>query len=62
MDRKCRLAVGCKLLRNFAEGRGKQPWVIYSRTDDGEVLERKARLESAGARLIESEGNGEWPR
>ena len=62
MDRRCRLAVGCKLIRNYVEGKGKQPWVIYSRTDDGEVLERKERLECAGARMIESDHNGKWPR
>jgi len=61
MDRRCRLAVDCKLIKNYGEGRGKQPWVIYSKTEDGEVLERKERLESAGARVIESEDNGEWP-
>lgn len=62
MDRRCRLAVDCKLIKNHAEGRGKQPWVVYSKTDDGEVLERKERLESAGARVIESEDNGQRPR
>lgn len=61
MDRRCRLAVDCKLIRNFADGKGKQPWVICSKTDDGEVLARKAKLESAGARIIESDDNGKWP-
>lgn len=61
MDRRCRLAVDCKLIKNYGEGRGKQPWVIYSKTKDGAVLERKERLESAGARVIESEDNGGWP-
>jgi len=59
MDRRCRLAVDCKLIRNHAEGGGKQPWVICSKTDDGEVLERKEKLKSAGARIIESDDNGE---
>jgi 2,5-diamino-6-(ribosylamino)-4(3H)-pyrimidinone 5'-phosphate reductase len=61
MDRRCRLAVDCKLIRNYAEGRGKRPWVIYSRTGDDEVLERKEKLESAGAQLIGSDGNGKSP-
>jgi 2,5-diamino-6-(ribosylamino)-4(3H)-pyrimidinone 5'-phosphate reductase len=61
MDRRCRLAVDCKLIRNYAEGKGRQPWVICSKTDDGEFLERKERLESAGARIIESDDNGKRP-
>jgi hypothetical protein len=61
MDRRCRLAVDCKLIKNYGEGKGKQPWVICSKTDDGEVLARKAKLESAGARMIESDNNGKWP-
>ena len=61
MDRRCRLAVDCKLIGNYAEGRGKQPWVIYSKTEDGEVLARKERLENAGARVIESDDNGRRP-
>lgn len=59
MDRRCRLAIDCKLIKNHAEGRGKQPWVIYSKTDDRDVLERKEKLESAGARAIETDDNGE---
>ena len=62
MDRRCRLGVDCKLIRNYAEGKGKQPWVICSRTDDGEVLERMKKLESAGARIIESDANGNLVR
>lgn len=61
MDRGCRLAVDCKLIKNYAEGTGKQPWVICSKTEDGDVLERKAKLESAGARIIESDDNGKRP-
>ena len=62
MDRRCRLAVDCKLIKNYTEGKGKQPWVIHSKTEDGEVLERKKKLESAGARIIESEDNGKRSR
>lgn len=58
MDRRCRLAADCKLIGNYVEGRGKQPWVIYSKTEDSEILERKLKLESAGARVIESDDNG----
>jgi len=58
MDRRCRLAVDCKLIKNHSTGRGKQPWVIYSRTDDGEVLARREKLERAGVRIIESDDNG----
>jgi len=49
-------------LKNHSTGRGKQPWVIYSRTDDGEVLARREKLERAGVRIIESDDNGKWPR
>ena len=62
MDRRCRLAVDCKLIKNYSAGRGKQPWVIYSRTDDGEVLARREKLESAGVRTIGSDDNGKWLR
>ena len=58
MDRRCRLAVDWKLIGNYAEGRGTQLWVIYSKKEDGEVLARKERLENAGARVIESDDNG----
>lgn len=58
MDRRCRLAVGSKMIRNYVEGRGKQPWVIYSKTDDREVTERREILESAGARAIETDDSG----
>jgi 2,5-diamino-6-(ribosylamino)-4(3H)-pyrimidinone 5'-phosphate reductase len=59
MDRRCRLAVDCKLIRNYTEGKGNQPWVICSKTHDGEVLARREKLESAGARIVESDDNGE---
>jgi len=58
MDRRCRLAVECKIIKNYAMDTGKQPWVIYSKTDDIQVLERKKKLESAGARVIETDDNG----
>ena len=34
--------------------------MIYSKTEESDVLERKVKLESAGARVIESGNNGEW--
>ena len=61
MDRGCRLAVDCKLIKNYAEGKGKQPWVIYSKTGDSEVLARREKLEAAGVRIIESDDNSKWP-
>jgi len=62
MDRRCRLPIDCKLIKNYSTGGGRQPWVVYSRTDDDEVLKRKEKLEAAGARTIESADNGKWPR
>lgn len=61
MDRGCRLAVDCKLIKNYAEGKGKQPWVICSKTGDSEVLARREKLEAAGVRIIESDDNSKWP-
>lgn len=59
LDSALRLPVHSKLLTNFREGRGRRPWVVGTRPvgDDLAAWEaRKFMLESAGARIVEVEG------
>ena len=55
-----RLALGCKLLKNYREGRGRRPWVVASRptsaSETQQWAERKTALEAAGATVVEVAG------
>ncbi|ORY90348.1 dihydrofolate reductase-like domain-containing protein [Syncephalastrum racemosum] len=48
LDTRLRIPLNCKLLTNYQQGTGKQPWVVTSSTDTKAV-------EKAGARIISVE-------
>ncbi|OBZ79045.1 2,5-diamino-6-ribosylamino-4(3H)-pyrimidinone 5'-phosphate reductase [Grifola frondosa] len=54
LDTQLRLVPSCKLLVNYRGGRGRRPWVVCARSDEQAWRERKAVLESAGARIVEA--------
>jgi hypothetical protein len=53
LDTHLRLSPTCKLLKNYATGVGKQPWLIcVSNDSDAGWRERKSTLETAGVRVL----------
>ncbi|EAU92832.1 riboflavin-specific deaminase [Coprinopsis cinerea okayama7 len=52
LDTNLRLGPNCKLLQNYASGRGVQPWLLTPGSDDPDWLKRKSLLEDAGARIV----------
>ena len=50
IDSHLRLPPTCKLLRNYKNGTGRQPWIMCSSPED---QQRRLALETAGARIIE---------
>ncbi|KAL4069828.1 dihydrofolate reductase-like domain-containing protein [Scleroderma yunnanense] len=51
LDTHLRLCIDCKLLNNFRQGTGLQPWIFYS-SDSPEARERQPALIEAGAVLF----------
>ncbi|KAH9464541.1 hypothetical protein MJO28_001784 [Puccinia striiformis f. sp. tritici] len=50
IDTSLRTPIDCKLIKNFRNQLGKQPWLICARSEVS--LERRQELENAGARVI----------
>jgi len=50
LDTALRTPVDCKLIKNFRNQAGKQPWLICARS--AMTLQRRQELEAAGARVI----------
>lgn len=53
VDSRLRLSPTSKLLTNYKNGVGRQPWVICAQGDDADFLKRLEILEKAGAKIIE---------
>ncbi|KAF5323399.1 hypothetical protein D9611_005625 [Ephemerocybe angulata] len=53
LDTHLRFPIDAKLIKNYAAGTGKQPWIVTATNEDQLWLDRKAALEAAGARIIE---------
>lgn len=49
LDAHLRLPIDCKLLSNFRQGRGLQPWIFCSSSDFPEMSNRQCTLLEAGA-------------
>lgn len=49
LDAHLRLPIDCKMLSNFRQGKGLQPWVFCSSSDFPEMSNRKSALLEAGA-------------
>ncbi|KAF9077804.1 dihydrofolate reductase-like domain-containing protein [Rhodocollybia butyracea] len=56
LDTNLRLSPTCKLLKNYAEGKGRRPWIVCSEPTETEHkvewLNRQTALEKAGAGII----------
>lgn len=52
MDTSLRFSPTCKLLKNFRQGTGRQPWLICSNAFTDEISRRREVLEAAGARVV----------
>ncbi|KAJ3894307.1 dihydrofolate reductase-like domain-containing protein [Lentinula edodes] len=61
LDTKLRLNPHCKLLKNYAAGEGRRPWLICAEpsqtSERTEWLTRRNTLEKAGARMVVLETN-----
>lgn len=56
LDTHLRLRTDCKLLKNYRDGKGQQPWVFCGSDPESACTERNARksaLEAAGAVVYE---------
>lgn len=56
LDSHLRLRTDCKLLKNYRDGKGEQPWVFCASDPESASPERSARksaLEAAGAVVYE---------
>lgn len=56
LDTHLRLRTDCKLLKNYRDGKGQQPWVFCTSDPESTGAERNARksaLEAAGAVVYE---------
>jgi hypothetical protein len=62
MDSDLRLAVTCKLLKNYQAGTGRRPWIICSNVLSADKALRQRVLEEAGAKVIavSRSDNGEY--
>ncbi|KAI7898635.1 dihydrofolate reductase-like domain-containing protein [Cokeromyces recurvatus] len=56
LDPFLKLPTTCKLVQNYINGQGKQPWLIVSERGCNEYPERKLKLENAGVKLIRIKG------
>lgn len=52
MDTSLRFRPTCKLLKNYRQGTGKQPWLVCSDSFTEQMLQRRQVLEEAGAKVI----------
>jgi 2,5-diamino-6-(ribosylamino)-4(3H)-pyrimidinone 5'-phosphate reductase len=52
LDSDLRLRPGCKLLANFSEKKGLQPWVFCKDNNEPQFQARREALEKAGARIL----------
>lgn len=53
LDTHLRFPLHAKLLKNHADGLGKQPWIISQTSQDPAWLDRKLALEGLGARIVD---------
>lgn len=53
LDTHLRFPLDAKLLRNYREGRGMQPWIFTQTSQEQLWLDRKQALEAAGARIVD---------
>ncbi|KAI9486909.1 MAG: riboflavin biosynthesis protein RibD domain-containing protein [Benjaminiella poitrasii] len=63
LDPFLKLPTTCKLVQNYRDGRGKQPWLIVSERGCSERPERVIDLQSIGVKLIKikEDDNGHIP-
>ncbi|CAO3698632.1 hypothetical protein G6F70_001889 [Rhizopus microsporus] len=58
LDPSLRLPCDCKLIRNYQENKGMQPWIITILKEELEHKKRKAQLEEAGAKVFTVKTDG----
>ncbi|KAI8637980.1 dihydrofolate reductase-like domain-containing protein [Parasitella parasitica] len=63
LDPSLRLSPDCKLVKNYANGTGKQPWLIVSEKYIDVQNDEKSVLENAGVKIIpvKASANGRLP-
>lgn len=52
LDPSLRLPCDCKLIRNYQEDKGMQPWIITVLKEELEHKKRKTQLTEAGAKVF----------
>lgn len=57
LDPSLKLSSNCKLVKNYLNGVGQQPWLIASEKDYIEKIDKRSELENAGVKIIPIKGS-----
>ncbi|KAG2199031.1 hypothetical protein INT46_010271 [Mucor plumbeus] len=57
LDPSLRLSSNCKLVKNYLNGIGQQPWLIASEEGYIEQIDKRSELENAGVKIIPIKGS-----